>query len=391
MERPMPQRNDLSRSLIALDQNSTVIAVIEMSRSSWLVAGVIPGVDRHPLKKLEPDEEGLLRLLRRWQDEAARAGRTISRIAVAFEAGRDGFWLARWLRTRGIEAYVIHPASIPVSREHRRAKTDRLDTELLKRAFLGWLRGEPDHCSMAAVPTLEQEDAKRPNREREVLVGERTRIVNRMKGTLARLGIRGFNPALRRAPERLETLRTPEGATLPPNTRAELERDMARLRFVKDQIEEIEAARTERLEQAPGEGQNAMIRLLARVVGVGIETADMLVHEVLSRNLRDRRAVARYAGLTGAPDESGAKRREKGLAKAGNARVRRGMIQLAWRFLLFQKDSALSQWYRARTTDARGAARKTLIVALARKLLIALWRFGATGEVPQGVALRPAA
>ena len=387
----MSQRNDLSRCLTALDQNSTVIAVVEMSRSSWLVAGIIPGVDRHPLKKLEPDEAALLRLLRRWQDEAIRAGRTISRIAVAFEAGRDGFWLARWLRARGIEAHVIHPASIPVSREHRRAKTDRLDTELLKRAFLGWLRGEPDHCSMAAVPTLEEEDARRPTREREALVGERTRVVNRIKGTLARLGIRGFKPTLRRAAERLETLRTPEGASLPPNTLAELRRNMARLHFVKEQIVEIEAARTEHLEQAPGEGQNAMIRLLARVVGVGIETADMLVQEVLSRNLRDRRAVARYAGLTGAPDESGAKRREKGLAKAGNARVRRGMIQLAWRFLLFQKDSALSQWYRARTTDARGATRKTMIVALARKLLIALWRFAATGEVPQGVILRPAA
>ena len=387
----MSQRNDLSRCLTALDQNSTVIAVVEMSRSSWLVAGIIPGVDRHPLKKLEPDEAALLRLLRRWQDEAIRAGRTISRIAVAFEAGRDGFWLARWLRARGIEAHVIHPASIPVPREHRRAKTDRLDTELLKRAFLGWLRGEPDHCSMAAVPTLEEEDARRPTREREALVGERTRVVNRIKGTLARLGIRGFKPTLRRAAERLETLRTPEGASLPPNTLAELRRNMARLHFVKEQIAEIEAARTEHLEQAPGEGQNAMIRLLARVVGVGIETADMLVQEVLSRNLRDRRAVARYAGLTGAPDESGAKRREKGLAKAGNARVRRGMIQLAWRFLLFQKDSALSQWYRARTTDARGATRKTMIVALARKILIALWRFAATGEVPQGVVLRPAA
>ena len=248
----MPQRNDLSRSLVALDQSSTVIAVIEMSRSSWLVAGIIPGVDRHPLKKLEPDQESVLRLLRRWQDEAARAGKTINRIAVAFEAGRDGFWLARWLRARGIEAHVIHSASIPVSRQHRRAKTDRLDTELLKRAFLGWLRGEPDHCSMAAVPTLEEEDAKRPNREREVLVGERTRIVNRMKGTLARLGIRGFKPTLRRAPEHLETLRTPEGVILPPNTLAELQRDMARLRFVREQIEEIEAARTERLEQAPG-------------------------------------------------------------------------------------------------------------------------------------------
>src|SRR5215216_5031487 len=203
MERPMPQRNDLSRSLIALDQNSTMIAVIEMSQSNWLVAGVVPGVDRHPLKKLEPDEEGLLRLLRRWQDEATRAGRTISRMAVAFEAGRDGFWLARWLRARGIEAYVIHPTSVAVSREHRRAKTDRLDTALLKRVFLGWLRGEPDHCTMAAIPTLEEEDARRPNREREGLVRERTRLVNRIKANLARLGIRGFKPTLRKAPERL--------------------------------------------------------------------------------------------------------------------------------------------------------------------------------------------
>jgi len=332
----------------------------------------------------------LLRLLRRWQEEATKAGRTIRRIAVAFEAGRDGFWLARWLRAHGIETHVIHPSSVPVSREHRRAKTDRLDTELLKRAFLGWLRGEPDHCSMAAVPTVEEEDAKRPNREREALVAERTRIVNRIKGSLARLGIRGFKPTLRRAPDRLAELRTPEGTALPPNTLAELRRDMARLRFVREQVEEIETARADRLEQAPDEKPNAMVRLLARVIGVGIETADMLVHEVLSRELRDRRAVARYAGLTGAPDESGAKRREKGLAKTGNARVRRGMIQLAWRFLFFQKESALAKWYRERTADARGGTRKTMIVALARKLLIALWRLVTTGEEPHGVVLRPA-
>jgi transposase len=170
-----------------------------------------------------------------------------------------------------------------------------------------------------------------------------------------------------------------------------MQRDMARLRFVSDQIKDIEQRRLQALEQAPEHGPHAMVRLLARVIGVGLETADMLVHEVLSRNLRDRRAVARYAGLTGSPDESGARRREKGLAKAGNARVRRGMIQLAWRFLVFQKDSALAQWYRTRTEGARGAQRKTMIVALARKLLIALWRMVTTGEAPAGVVLRPAA
>jgi transposase len=321
--------------------------------------------------------------------EATKIGRTITRIAVAFEAGRDGFWLARWLRARDIEAYVIHPTSVAVSREHRRAKTDRLDTGLLKRVFIGWLRGEPDHCHMAAIPTLAEEDAKRPNREREGLVRERTRIVNRMKSCLVRFGVRNFKPTLRKAPERLATLGTPEGVPLPPNTLLELRRDMARLRFIMDQIKEVEEARAQRLEQAPQEKSHAMVRLIARVIGVGIETADMLVHEILSRRLRDRRAVARYAGLTGAPDESGSKRREKGLAKAGNARVRRGMIQLAWRFLLFQKDSALAQWYRTRTESA-GKKRKTMIVALARKLLIALWRLVTTGEVPAGVVLRAA-
>ncbi|HEX5896267.1 MAG TPA: IS110 family transposase [Thermoleophilaceae bacterium] len=388
----MPQPNDLSRSLVAFQQDSTLVAVVETSRSSWLVAGIVPGIGRHPLKKLDPSEEALLALLRRWRDEAAGAGRTITRLAVAFEAGRDGFWLARWLRARDVEAHVIHPTSVAVSREHRRAKTDRLDTELLKRAFLGWLRGEPDHCSMAAIPTLEQEDAKRPSRERESLVGERSRIVNRMKGALARLGVRGFKPTLRSAPARLEALRTPEGAPLPPNTLAELRRDMARLRLVRDQIAQVEAARLERLRQAPAEDRpHAMVRLLARVIGVGVETADMLVREVLSRDLRDRKAVARYAGLTGSPDESGARRREKGLARVGNARARRGMLQLAWRFLRFQGDSQLARWYRARTADARGGTRKTMIVALARKLLIALWRLVTTGEAPEGVALRPAA
>ncbi len=385
----MPQPNDLSRSLIPLCQDSTLIAVIEMSQSSWLVAGIVPGMERHPLKKLVADEQALLQLLQRWRDEAVKAGRNITRMAVAFEAGRDGFWLARWLRARGVEAHVIHPTSVAVPREHRRAKTDRLDTELLKRAFLGWLRGEPEHCSMAAIPNLQEEDAKRPTRERENLVGERTRIINRMKACLVRFGIRNFKPTLRKAPERLNELCTPEGELLPPNTLAELRRDMARLRFIVDQINEIEAARLQRLEQAPVEGPTAMVRLVARVIGVGIETADMLVHEILSRDLRDRRAVARYAGLTGAPDESGSKRREKGLAKAGNARVRRGMIQLAWRFLLHQKDSALTQWYRARTTSD-GRKRKTMIVALARKLLIALWRLVTTGEVPTGVVLRAA-
>lgn len=386
---PMSQAGDLTRCLAPYDQATTLIAVIELSLSSWLIAGMVPGLERQPLKKMAPDEAGLLQLLERWREEAVKAGSTINRMSVAFEAGRDGFWLARWLRTRGIDAHVIHASSVAVSREHRRAKTDRLDTALLMRVFIGWLRGERGHCSMVAVPSIEEEDAKRPNRERENLVGERTRIINRMKSALARLGIRGFKPELRKAPQRLDTLSTPEGTPIPINTLDEFRRDLARLALVREQIDAIERTRIARLEAAPKTGPHAMVRLLAKILGLGIETADMLVNEVLSRNLRDRRAVARYAGLTGSPDESGKKRRERGLAKAGNARVRRGLIQLAWRFLLFQKESALVLWFRARTESAAGVRKTKLIVALARKLLIALWRMVTTGEVPAGVVLRP--
>src|SRR3954453_1908965 len=212
-----------------------------------------------------------------------------------------------------------------------------------------------------------------------------------MKGALARLGIRGFQPELRRAPQRLEALRTPEELPIPPNMLEEFRRDLARLAMVREQISAIEQARLDRLEQAPKTGPHAMVRLLASITGVGVETADMLVQEVLARGLRDRRAVARYAGLTGSPDESGAKRRDKGLAKSGNARVRRGLIQIAWRFLLFQKDSAMAQWYRTRTGGPNGARKTTMIVALARKLLIAMWRMVTTGVIPDGVRMRSVA
>ncbi len=286
---------------------------------------------------------------------------------------------------------MIHPTSITVPREHRRAKTDRLDTALLMRALLGWLRGEAKHCSMAAIPSLAEEDAKRPSREHEKLGADRSRIVNNMKAALIRLGIRNLNVTLRKAAERLDQLRTPEGLPIPPNTLAELRRDLARLQLIREQVKEIESTRQRRLEQAPREGAHPMLLLLAKLKGIGVETADMLVHEVFYRGLRDRRAVARYGGVTGAPDESGGKRREKGLARAGNARVRKGMLQLAWRWTMFQKESALTQWFRERTATARGDVRKTMIIALARKLLIALWRYVTSGEVPTGAVLGGAA
>jgi transposase len=386
----MPKFNDLSRSLVAFEQDSTLVAVIEMGSASWLVGGFVPGLSKDPLKKFSPDAPGLLKILDGWREKALAGGRTIKRVCVAFEAGRDGFWLARWLRERGIEAYVIHATSIPVSREHRRAKSDRLDLGLLKRSFLGWLRGESKHCSMAAIPTREEEDGKRLLRERETLTGEATRLVNRLKSLLVLHGIHKFNVKLKKAAEKLGGLKTPAGEPLPPLMLAELQRAFERLRLVKQQIAAIDKAQRLELTEAPQAGLNPMILILARVFGVGLMTAESLVREVLSRNMRDRRALARYAGLTGSPDESGKKRREQGLAKAGNGRVRRMLMQLSWRMLVHQPESALVQWYRARTKDGRSPTRKVMIVALARKLLIALWELVTTGKVPEGMKLHPA-
>jgi transposase len=387
----MKNRSDLNQSYAAFDQASTLVCVVELSSKSWLAAATVPGVKRQPRKQLSTNPHALQTQIERWRAEAAKAGHDIKRIVVAFEAGRDGAWLARWLQARGIEAYMIHAASIPVPREHKRPKTDRLDTEMLMRAVLGWLRGEPRHCRMAQIPTQEEEDARRPAREHDSLVRERTSLINRMQSTLVWLGITGFNIKLVKAGQKLAGLRTPNGEPIPPNTLAELYRGLERLAMVRKHIKAIEDARVKRLKEKPNHGANPLVLMLAQVLGLGLETADLLVHEVLSRNLRDQRAVGRYGGLTGSPDESGKTRREQGLAKAGNWRVRHSSLQLAWRWLRHQKGSALAQWYRARTAGAGDIIRKKMIVALARKILIALWRYVTTGELPAGVVLKPAA
>ena len=305
----MTRIDDLSRSLAAFDQDSTLVCVVELASKTWLVGASVPGIERRPMKKIEPAPERLLALITRWRGEARDKGRDITRVVVAYETGRDGFWLARWLMRADVEVHVIHAASVAVSREAKRAKTDSLDLAMLFRVLVGWLRGERDHCRMVAIPSEAEEDARRPSRERETLVAERARITNRMQALLVRFGIRGFKPMLRGAAERLERLCTAEGAPLPANALSELNREFERLAMIKQQIATIEKERLTRLEagraEAPEDGPDAMVRLLARVIGIGIETADLLVREVLSRPWRDRRALARYAGLTGSPDESG--------------------------------------------------------------------------------------
>ena len=366
---------------------SILHCALELSKNTWLLGIQFP--DR-PQPSLYPikggNTEDLMSKLTAARDRRAKLSGRAPSIVLCYEAGYDAFWLARFLKARGIECLVVDSASMQVNRRARRSKTDRIDVGKLLRGLIAWLRGDRHVWSVVRIPSVDEEDLRRSHRERDYLVHERTAHINRIKATLARLGIRSFNPKLKKAPERLEQLRTPEGEPIPPNALAELQRDMARKQFVAEQIRQIEKARLEQLKQAPKTGPNLMVLVLMRVIGIGIETADMLVKEILSRNMRDRRAVARYGGLTGSPHESGSKSREKGLARSGNARVRRGMIQLAWRFLDYQKDSALARWFEART---KNGSRKKMIVALARKLLIALWHFVRDGVVPEGVVLRP--
>jgi transposase len=333
---------------------------------------------------------GLLRALERWRSEAAAAGHAVSRVVLTYEAGRDGFWIARYLMARGLEVYVLHPASIPVPRGRRRAKTDRIDLDMLLRSFLAWLRGEPRVCTMARIPSEAEEEMRRPGRERERLVGERLELENRMDSLLCLHGVVGFKPRLKKAMQHLEALRSFAGEPLPDKTMAELKRLMARHQLASEQLREIEVERDRVLTVARPDREERMIRLLVQIVGLGVETATVLVREILCRPFRDRRALASYAGLTGTPFRSGGMEREQGVARSGNARGRRILVQLAWRWLRFQPQSALSGWFAERTGGAKGRIRKIMIVALARKLLVALWRYVETGQVPAGARLAAA-
>ena len=326
-----------------------------------------PALSVSPAKKLEPSPERLLTVaLYRWRDEAAKAGRTITRIALAFEAGRDGFWLARWLAARGVEAHVIHPSSVAVSREHRRAKTDRLDTELLSAGSWGGCEGNGAIAAWCACRRLPKRTPSGPIGSASAWSRNAPACEpHEQRERLRPAGIRNFKPTLRNAAEHLAALHTPEGSPLPPNVAAELERDIARLGLVISQIKQVEEVRRQRLEEQPESRPHGMVRLLARVVGIGTETADMLVNEVLSRPLRDRRSC----GALRRPDGcAGRERREAAGTRARQSRQCPGPpgddpTRLA--LLRFQKDSALARWYQARTVDRRAGTRKTMIVALA--------------------------
>lgn len=369
----------------AFDHDSTLVLALELSGKDWEVGAVLPGLVRRPRRKLPARAiPALLQQIERWKAEAHRTGRTIERTVLAYEAGRDGFWIARSLLAHGIEVQVMHPASIPVERRGRRVKTDRIDLDMLLRTLLAWLRGEPRVCSMVHIPNEAEEDMRRPERERDRLVRERIALENRLENLLCLHGISGFKPRLKQAAERLEQLRGVAGAPLPPMLLAELKRLMARHRLLSEQIGEIEQAREERVRTAEPDRSVQQIRMLVCLSGLGLATANGLAYEVFCRSFRDRRAVAGFVGLTGTPFNSGGSEREQGISKNGNPRVRRLLLQLAWRWLRFQPDSALSRWFAERTGGAKGRLRKVMVVALARKLLVALWRYVETGELPLG-------
>jgi transposase len=375
----------------ALEYDSTIIGALELSEKKWVMAVQLPGVGRHSRHVLDGCGDRLVSFVERLKARCAASGRKIARVILTHEAGRDGFWLARFLARRGIEVHVIQPSSLPVDRRARRAKTDIIDVEMLLRTLMAWLRGEPRVCSMVPIPSEADEEARRANREREDLTRERRSIVNKIDGILATLGIKGYKALRRDRREQLHRARQPDGDPVPPKAKARIERLLDRLDLVLKLIEQVEAERDAVLKKdAPADEAEEMIRSLTELRSIGPDFATLLVREAFVRQFRNRRALAGYVGLGGTPFSSGGSEREQGIGKDGNRRVRAAMVELAWMWLRWQPDSALSVWFRARVGAMGGRIRTIMIVALARKLLVALWRYVNDGVVPDGAKLKAA-
>ncbi len=370
--------------------NNTIHIAIELSVSSWLVAVRTPGgSEKARLHRIEGGESAaLLALITSVRTrESAKSGHSDIGVACCFEAGRDGFWLHRLLTAHGVDAYVLEPTSILVNRRARRAKTDRLDAEGMLRVLAAWLAGDRQVCSMVRVPTPEEEDAKRPHRERERLVQEKQRIENTIEALLFTQGIRG-RPSLRSWERDVEALQTADGRPLPPLLRAEIDRLRRRLVLALEQIREVEAERTARQAATFDDTIVQKISALQRIRGIGENFSAVLVREVLYRPFDNRRQLASYVGIAPMPYQSGSMVRDRHIGRAGNPRARTTLIQLAWLWLRYQPGSALAAWFRERVGTLQGRTRRIAIVAMARKLLIALWRYVETGLLPDGVEIK---
>ena len=385
---PMSEMFNPSAAATAFDHNTTIVAVLELSGKSWLFGAIAPGLKTRAKQSLAArDIAGVTKALEQLKAKAQKAGMAVTRTVLAYEAGRDGFWIARALEQRGVEVHVMHSASIPIERRRKRKKTDRIDVDLLLTTLLGWLRGEPGRCTMAPIPTQEEEDMRESGRRRGALVQDRLKVENRIGGLLIRHGVVGFHPRLKSAEKKLAELRAHDGAPLPPETSHSLKLLLAQHRLLSQQLKEIEDARAKVMQVENPDRLQRRIQMLAGLFGLGVETATALVHEVFSRHFKNRKALGGFVGLTGTPYDSGGSKTEQGISKSGNPEVRRLLSQLAWRWLNHQRGSELARWYRERLAGGEGRMKKVLIVAMTRKLLIALWRYVETGELPAGARL----
>ena len=370
--------------------HATVYVSLELSRSKWLITSMSAWRDKMSKHSVDAgDGAALLDRLARLRMEAEQRLGTPARVVVIQEAGLDGFWIHRLLEAGGIESHVVEPASIAVPRRHRRAKTDVIDGEMLVRTLAAFKRGEPRVCSMVVAPSPAEEDRRRVSRERRTLIKERIEHANRIKGLLASQGISGCEPMRRSFRDHLESLRTGDGRPLGLRLKAEIGRELDRMDLVLRQIAAVEADRDALVRPDHADVEAPAARLM-KLRGIGPEFAAVLWLEGLFRRFANRRQLAAYAGLAPSPWQSGRVDREQGIAKSGNPRLRTAMVELAWLWLRHQPGSALSRWFRERVGSERGRIRRIAIVALARKLLAALWRYTTSGELPVGATLKTA-
>ena len=391
-----------------------IFVSLELSRSKWLVTSLSPGAGEKMSKHVVKADD-VFGLLARFEELNRKAlARTGSRyrIVVIQEAGLDGFWIHRVLEREGCESHVVDAASIAAPRRRRRVKTDRIDGEALVRVLMAYKRGEPRVCSIVRPPTPEAEDERRICRERSALIEERVRHVNRIKGLLFAQGIGDYEPLRRNRRKQLQELRTGDGRPLGPHLKAQIERELDRLELLLKQIEAVEAARDAMLglvAQSPAKSKIAIqveveaeagapptapsrAAMLMNYRGIASEVAVSLWTEGLSRSFANRRQAGSYVGLAPTPWQSGTVSHEQGVSKAGNPRLRTKMLQLAWLWLRHQPQSALTRWYYQRLPGMVGkAAKKRLIVALARKLFIALWKYVSAGVIIEGAVMKSAA
>ncbi len=365
---------------------------MELSRSLWLITSLSPGngakMSKYSVKA--GDLCGLFELFFKLQERTREKTGQDWPIITIQEAGLDGFWIHRALEKQGVESHVVDPASIATSRRRRRAKTDRIDGETLVRTLMAFKRGEPRVCSMVRPPSPEEEDRRRIGRERKHLTAERVAHVNRIKGLLFSQGISGYEPLRKDRRARLEELRTGDGRELPTYMKRQIARELDRLELLLDQVKTVETERDALIAAQADEAQSQPVTMLVGIKGIGSELANTLWSECFFRRFDNRRQVAAYAGLAPTPWQSGSISREQGVSKAGNPRLRTTLIETAWLWVRCQPTSALTKWYKARVAHNNGRMKKSTIVALARKLLVALWKYTNSGVVIEGVVMKSA-